>query len=135
MPTRKQKRRRAKTFRHDYEYAWVKYDEEGNEIEVEPDELPQKPEKPKAAVKAKSSSSARGTRPVREIHPPSWRRSIRRGGLWGGVMVVVVVLLFQDMSLGGRIVLGLLYASAFIPLTYWIDRIAYRSYVKRSGKT
>ena len=30
---------------------------------------------------------------------------------------------------------SLLYAVAFVPLTYWIDRVAYRSYLKRSGKS
>ena len=24
---------------------------------------------------------------------------------------------------------------AFVPLTYWIDRLAYRSYLRRSGKS
>ena len=33
-----------------------------------------------------------------------------------------------------RVAIGSLYAIAFVPLTYWIDRIAYRSYLKRSGK-
>jgi hypothetical protein len=28
-----------------------------------------------------------------------------------------------------------MYGVAFVPLTYWIDRTAYRSYLKRSGKS
>ena len=39
MPTRKQRRRRLKELRHDYEYVYV--DEEGREVEVDPAELEQ----------------------------------------------------------------------------------------------
>ena len=65
---------------------------------------------------------------------PSWNRSLRRGGMWGGVMLVVVIVFFKGQSLASRILVGTLYAVAFVPLTYWIDRMAYRSYLRRSGK-
>ena len=71
---------------------------------------------------------------MREPPLPSWRRSVRRGGLWGGVMLLVVVFFFTSMPLASRIFLGLLYALAFIPLTYWIDRMAYRNYERRAAK-
>ena len=133
MPTRKQRRRRQKEFRHDY--GFVTYDEEGNEVEVDPSELrpeKRKPDKPKANA---SSGSGKSKRPLREPPVPSWRRSLRRGGVWGGVMFVVVVFFFKSTPVAGRIAIGLLYAVAFVPLTYWIDRVAYRSYLKRSGKS
>jgi hypothetical protein len=132
MPTRKQRRRRQKEFRH--EYGFVTYDEDGNEIEVDPAELrpeKRKPDKPKATT----SSKGKSRKPGREPPVPSWRRSLRRGGVWGGVMFVVVVFFFKKTPLAGRIAVGLLYAVAFVPLTYWIDRVAYRSYLKRSGKS
>jgi hypothetical protein len=130
MPSKKQQRRRAKTFRHDY--GLVTYDEEGNEVEVAASELkPKKPEKPKTAQAAKKG---RAPRTLREPPVPSWRRAFRRGGIWGGVMLLVVVFFFTNMPLAGRIFMGLLYAAAFIPLTYWIDRMAYRNYQKRSGR-
>jgi hypothetical protein len=129
MPSRKQRRRREKTFRH--EYGFVTYDEDGNEVEVDPAEL--RPEKPKTE-KPKTQPTGKGGRALREPPVPSWRRSIRRGGIWGGVMFVVVVFFFKGQSLPGRIAVGLLYAAAFVPLTYWIDRLAYRSYLRRSGK-
>src|SRR5438067_6510561 len=130
MPSRKQRRRREKTFRH--EYGFVTYDEEGNEVEVDPTEVrpaKAKPDKPKA------KPTGRGGRALREPPVPSWNRSLRRGGIWGGVMFVVVVFFFRGQSLAGRIAVGLLYAAAFVPLTYWIDRLAYRNYLRRSGKT
>jgi cytochrome c-type biogenesis protein CcmH/NrfG len=127
MPSRKQRRRREKTFRHEYDL--VTYDEEGNEVSVDRSELrpvKEKQEKPKQA--------ARGGRSLREPPVPSWRRSLRRGTLWGGVMFVVVVFFFKGQSLPARLAIGLLYAAAFVPLTYWIDRLAYRNYERRSGK-
>jgi len=129
MPTRKQRRRRDKTFRH--EYTLVDYDEEGNEIETTATALrgqKDKPDKPKAA------SAAKGGRAIREVSPPSWRRSLKRGALWGGVMFVVVVFVLRSGPPAERIVIGLGYAAMFVPLTYWIDRIAYRNYLRRSGK-
>ena len=129
MPSRKQRRRREKSFRH--EYGFVTYDEEGNEIEVDPAEV--RPVKAKAE-KPKAQPASRGGRALREPPVPSWRRSLRRGAIWGGVMFVVVVFFFKGQSLVGRIAVGLLYAAAFVPLTYWIDRLAYRSYLRRSGK-
>jgi hypothetical protein len=130
MPTRKQRRRREKTFRHEYDF--VTYDEEGNEVAVEPDEV--RPAKAKDD-KPKGKARARGGRPLREPPKPSWRRSLRRGGMWGGLMLVVVVFIFRSGSLASRLAIGLLYAAAFIPLTYWIDRLAYRNYERRSGKS
>ena len=127
MPSRKQRRRREKSFRH--EYGFVTYDEEGNEVEVEPSEIrSEKPEKQKPAV-----AKGKG-RPTREPPLPSWRRSIRRGGLWGGMMFVVVVFFFRSTPIAGRIVIALFYAIAFVPLTYFIDRVAYRSWEKRNAK-
>ena len=131
MPSRKQRQRRQKAFRHDY--TLVDYDEEGNEVETSASELRAKRGK-SDKPKAKSTSSGRSRRPGREPPIPSWRRSLRRGGMWGGVMFIVVVFFFKSTPVAGRVAIGLLYAVAFVPLTYWIDRVAYRSYLKRSGK-
>jgi hypothetical protein len=130
MPTRKQRRKREKTFRH--EYGFVTYDDDGNEIEVDPSEVrpeKEKPERPKA-----KAATTRGGRPLREPPVPSWQRSIKRGSLFGGLMFFVVVFLFKGQSLALRLGTGLVYAVAFVPLTYWIDRVTYRSYLRRSGK-
>jgi hypothetical protein len=129
MPSRKQRRRREKSFRH--EYGFVTYDEEGNEIEVEAAEV--RPAKTKAE-KPKAQQAGRSGRALREPPKPSWRRSLRRGAMWGGVMFAVVVFFFRGQSLPGRVAVGLIYAAAFVPLTYWIDRLAYRTYLRRSGK-
>jgi hypothetical protein len=124
VPTRKQRRRREKTFRHEYDF--VTYDEEGNEVELDPGELRKEKD---AAPKAKPAQPQRGGRPVREVPPPSWRRAFRRGGLMG------IALLFLMLTLvKGSPVIPIVYALALIPFTYWIDRFAYRNYLRRTGK-
>jgi hypothetical protein len=133
MPTRKQRRRRAKDFRHDMRVFEV--DGEGNEVpiaELRRDEAPPKSSKAQpASGKAKQKPQGRG---LREPPRPSWERAIRRGGLMGGLMLVAFVFLFKSAPIEVRLGWGLFYAAAFIPLTYWIDRTAYRSYQKRVAR-
>ena|SRR6478736_5944890 len=132
MPSRKQRRRREKAFRH--EYGFVTYDEEGNEVEVEAAEI--RPQRAKPEQRAKATPTGKRGRPLRVPPVPSWRRSLRRGGIWGGLMFVVLVFFLPGTgSPASRVLIGLLYAAAFVPLTYWIDRLAYRNYLRRSGKT
>ena len=134
MATKKQRRRRDKTFRH--EYGFVTYDDEGNEVEVEPAEIREKkPEKPKSAPAAKKGAKGTG-RTMREPHPPSWRRSLKRGGLFGALIFILVVFVMPaSSSRGASILMGLFYAVAFIPLTYWIDRLTYRTWQRRQGNS
>lgn len=136
MPTRKQRRRRQKDFRHDVRVFEV--DEEGNEIpiaELRTHEDRAKPEAGKAQRGGKGKQPARGARgPGREVSPPSWERAIKRGGMMGALMITVFVFILKSGSLPGRIAIGVFYAAAFIPLTYWIDRTAYRAYQKRLAR-
>ena len=133
MPTRKQRRRRDKDFRHDVRVFEV--DEEGNEVpiaDLRPREEKATPAKGKA--KGKSQPSKRGSRVLKEVAPPSWSRALKRGGLMGGAMLVVFLFLLKSGPLAQRLSIGLIYAIAFVPLTYFVDRTAYRSYQRRSGK-
>jgi len=129
MPTRKQRRRRAKDFRHDIRVYEV--DAEGNEIPLaelrEPEE--KKPKAEKQQVKTKSG------RIMRAPPPPSWQRALRRGGAMGGLMLVAFTFILRSGPLPQRLAIGLFYGLAFIPLTYWIDRTAYRTYLRRVAKT
>jgi len=138
VPSRKQRRRREKSLRHEYETVLL--DEEGNEVAVDPDELRAereereraKAEGKPAAGKQQQASTAR--RAVREVKPPSWERALKRGGIMGGLMLVVFVFVFRSGAVAGRVGIGLFYAAAFIPLSYWIDRTAYRTYQKRVSR-
>jgi hypothetical protein len=133
MPTRKQRRRKAKTFRHEFDF--VTYDEDGNEVEVDPTELRAAKAKESPKGKDAKGKGGRPKRALREVQPPSWRRSFKRGLPMGAIMLIVVVLLFKSTPIQNRIVTGLLYAAAFVPFTYWLDRFAYRNYLRKQGKS
>ena len=125
MPTRKQRRRRDKTFRHEYDL--VVYDEEGNEVPVDPAEL--RAAKEKDAPKKAPQRGGRSGKAAREVQPTSWNRALKRGGIMGAIFLFIMVALKQPLAL------GVLYGIALVPFTYWIDRIAYRNYLRRSGKS
>jgi hypothetical protein len=133
MPTRKQRRRREKDFRHDVRVFEV--DEEGNEVpiaELRTRDEKERPAKPQPKAQA-ARKGGRG-RALREVQPPSWERALKRGGMMGGAMLLVFLFLLKSGPLAQRVAIGVFYAIAFVPLTYWIDRTAYRSYLKRSGR-
>jgi hypothetical protein len=126
MATKKQRSRRAKTFRHDY--ALVVNDEEGNEVEVSSSALKgKKPEGAKNSAKPSSgggSSTRRGTPPPQ----PSWQRALKRGGLMGAGLAILLVFFLHS-----PIILGVVYGVLFVPLTYWMDRLTYNWWQKRQN--
>jgi hypothetical protein len=119
MPTRKQRRRRAKEFRH--EYVWE--DEEGNE--VRPDDKETKPD---------SSSPRRAARGAREPQPPSWPRTLRRGAIFAPVMFVVVMLLSDNLGLAQQLLQTAVIVGIFVPFSYLLDGLMYRSYKRRVAR-
>ncbi len=123
MPSKKQRRRREKTFRHEYEYVLT--DDEGNEVEVAPTELRKEKDVPKPKARGGGSK-----RPLKEVQPPSWRRAVRRGGLMGAFLLIVMTTFLK-----APILIAVVYAAVLIPFTYAIDRVSYRTYLRRSGKS
>jgi hypothetical protein len=129
MPSRKQRRRREKLKRHDWEY--VELDEEGNEIQVEPAELK------KAQATTASNGKPRASRPgrtPREVKPPSWNRSIKRALIFVPFLYIFLSLGKNAPALPTRLGISVLYAAVFIPMFYFVDRIAYRAYQRRLGR-
>ena len=137
MPTRKQRRRQQKERRHEYEYVYV--DSEGNEVDVDPEEIAA--QKPVRAAKADAAARKNGKapdkrqRPRRVPQPPSWGRAVKRAALLGIFFVVVFgfVLRGKNGSLPAAVGVGLIYAVAFIPMQYLIDRFTYRMYLRRQA--
>lgn len=135
MPTRKQKRRDLKAKRHDYEFVYV--DSEGNELEELPPDFaePEKQRtngakngsKPAAAPAKKQQPAQRGRRQPQQ---PSWSRAFKRGGLLGGIVLVLFSLSAKG-HIATVIPLALLYTALFIPFTYYIDRFAYKRWEAR----
>jgi hypothetical protein len=135
MPSRKQRRRVAKSKRHEYEFVYV--DGEGNELDEVPEELlEQERAKPsrngsKAATPAKRQPAGRARRQPPE---PSWNRAVKRALLLGAV----VFILFSFTAKGSAasryvhaLIPAVIYTALFIPFTFAIDRFAYRRWQAR----
>ena len=133
MPTRKQKRREAKSKRHEYEVVYL--DDEGNEVEPPPeDEREAKPARA-TAKDGRPQRPQRGGRQARVPQAPSWQRAAKRSLIIGAVVFVLFAMGVRSKS-GGYVsaaLLALLYTAMFIPLTYGIDRFAYRRYQDRQA--
>jgi hypothetical protein len=140
MPSRKQKRREAKSKRHEYEFVYV--DDEGNELEDVPEELLAPKERTNGAKAAASATKkpaqrapARGGRAGRAPQPPSWSRSLKRAAILG----IVVFVFFSFFGGKGNakyavaLQLTAMYTLLFVPFTYAIDRFAYRRWQVRQG--
>jgi hypothetical protein len=132
MPSRKQRRRRAKERRHDYEVVYV--DDEGNEVEPPPQvEQPRGRDRPRDG-KPSRGKAAGGNRAVREVKPPSWQRSGKRALLFFPLFFIVFSLVNKSASVESRLVASLGYSFLFVPLTYVMDRTAYRTFLRRTGR-
>jgi hypothetical protein len=128
MPSRKQRRRRLKERRHEYEYVYV--DEEGREVDA-PEE-----EKPQAAQGTKGAASSRRggtTRAGRRIEPPSWSRVGKRALFLAPVMFILINLMGKQLTVAQRLYETVLLLAIFLPFSYFMDSLMYRSYLKRTG--
>jgi hypothetical protein len=120
MPTRKQRRRREKEMRH--EYVWE--DDEGNVLE--PEDVPTR--------KTGDTDRRSAVRPGREPQPPSWRKTLRRGAIFVPIMFVTVMFLSSDQTLVQQLVQTAFLVGIFIPFSYFIDGMFYRSYKRRMAR-
>jgi hypothetical protein len=127
VPTRKQRRRRAKDRRHEYEYVYV--DEEGNELDVVEDEV-------RAEQVASRNGKARArpaSGPTTRVQPPSWKRVGKRGLIFAPLMFVTVMLLDQQLELWQVGVQTAWLMAIFLPFSYFLDTFMYRRYLRRTG--
>ncbi|HEY2542122.1 MAG TPA: hypothetical protein VGH92_03635 [Gaiellaceae bacterium] len=125
MPTRKQRRREAKSKRHDYEFVYV--DDDGNEVEAPPEQARTNGTKP--AAKKTASRPARGAR--RAPQPPSWQRASRRALILGAIVFILFGMLNKHHGYAGPALAAVIYTILFIPFTYMLDRFAYRRWQAR----
>jgi hypothetical protein len=126
VPTRKQRRRREKDRRHNYEYVYV--DEEGREVEVAPDDVPNEKRR---NGDARPAAVGRGGR---KIEPPSWSRVGKRA-LWIGPLMFLALTLLGGSGLGWaqRLSQTMLMLALFLPVSYFMDRTIYRASVRRKS--
>jgi cytochrome c-type biogenesis protein CcmH/NrfG len=131
VSTKKQQRRRQKLKRHEYEEVYV--DETGRELAPEEaEELVGTAVTRKTAAASKSRAAQRGGR---VIEPPSWRRTAKRGLLFFPLMLIVVFLLSPDLSAPAKVFNTLVLMAFFVPFSYFMDTMMWRSYQRRLART
>jgi hypothetical protein len=133
MATQKQRRRRAKEKRHAYDL--VEIDSEGNEtvlsgselkVEAQPRSQPKKGE----ARGASRLRSGRGT-----PQPPTWGRVLKRGAIFAPIFLATVLLLAGNrLTFAGAVVQTAFLLAIFIPFSYFMDRLVWRSHEKRLAR-
>jgi len=139
MATQKQRKRRAKEKRHDYELVYV--DEEGVERPVEREEAPRKPvgrgSKATASKTQKSTSAGKGGgRGGRTAQPPSWNKVIKRGAIFAPIFYATVLLLGGGkVTYAAALVQSILLLAVFIPFSYFMDRVVWRQQQKRLNRS
>ena len=136
MASQKQRRRRAKEKRHEYDL--VEIDSEGNETVLTASDV--KAESPTRAPVKKSQSkgdakarprSGRGT-----PHPPSWPRVLKRGAIFAPIFLATVLLLAGNrLTFAGAVIQTLFLLAVFVPFSYFMDRLVWRSHEKRQART
>ena len=125
MATKKQRRRREKERRHEYETVFV--DEHGDEVEVEEPAKPAKTEARKPAAGQRTAD--------RVIEPPSWNKVIRRAVIFAPLILVFLYLTSKDRSSYSVYLPAIPLLILLPPVMYLTDSMLYRSYLKRTGKS
>jgi hypothetical protein len=127
MPSRKQRRRREKLQRHEYE--WVVEDEGGEEVPLDrPAEYAKKEEKTNGR---KSARNRRG----REIPKPSLGRVLKRTAIFGPLILVVVFLTgSKDATIASKVYTAVILLAFFIPFSYLVDTFLYRMLLRRQER-
>ncbi len=129
MANRKQRRRREKEKRHEYDL--VEIDGEGNETIVRSTEATGSPKRATTVPKKEPTARKRGI-----AQPPSWQRVGKRGALFAPIFLVTVLLLGGDrMTLTGAVIQTLMLIAVFVPFSYFMDRVMWRSHQKRLART
>jgi hypothetical protein len=138
MPTRKQRRKREKDLRHEWEEVYV--DEEGRELAPEevddlaPAVAAKNGTAPRAKAKAKSSQPARATRGGRTVQPPSWRRVLKRAAIFAPLMYVFITLTNRSLDPLLALAFTAQLLLLFLPFSYLMDKFTYRLWQKRQAR-
>jgi hypothetical protein len=132
VANQKQRRKRAKEKRHAYDL--VEIDSEGNETVLTASEV--KPEPSGREARRDNSRQSAPTKKGRGPQPPTWPRVLKRGALFGPIFLATVLLLGGGrLTLAGAIVQTFFLLAVFIPFSYFMDRMVWRSHQKRLAKS
>jgi hypothetical protein len=132
VPTRKQKRRREKLQRHEYEY--VIETETGEEIPVESPRQAERAAREGPSDGKKTAAKGPVDRRGRPLQPPSWRRAFRRGAIFAPLMAVFVYITSKgqtDNVAAAVVAQTALLLAFFLPFSYVVDVFMYRMLTRR----
>jgi hypothetical protein len=128
VASKKQRRRREKLQRHEYEY--VLETDEGEEVLESPRET-------EAAVKnGKPAKVPTGPldRHGKPVPKPSLRRVLRRTAIFAPLIAVFIYFTAPDLTVAGLILNVALLLAFFMPLSYVVDTLVYRMLWRRYEK-
>ena len=130
MPSRKQRRRRAKLQRHEYEYV----------VDTDEGEVPL--ERPREARDGRAEGRDGGRaagglvdRRGRPVQKPTLARVLRRAAIFAPIMAIFVYIVNGDeLSPVAVAVNTLILVAFFIPFSYLVDTLVYRTIVRRAER-
>ena len=138
MPTRKQRRRREKAQRHEWEYVEVD-PETGEERPVDPAELrTEKPERERKPKQTETKGKQRRGRQPKQPQPASWNRVLKRTAMFAPLMALFIWWTESSSKSGGSttsiVVSTVILIAFFAPFSYLIDSMTYRMWAKRQAR-
>jgi len=131
VPSRKQRRKREKLQRHEYEY--VVETEDGEEIV----EAPHVAEARGATANGKAEKEPTGLvdRRGRPIQKPSFQRVLKRTAIFGPLIALFILLTAGDsLTTTGLIFNVAILLAFFMPFSYMVDTFVYRMLLRRHEK-
>jgi hypothetical protein len=133
VASQKQRRKRAKEKRHAYDL--VEIDSEGNETVLSARAIKSETDAPREskASKGRSGTPAKAGRGAAQ--PPTWPRVLKRGAIFAPIFLATVLLLGGGrLTFAGAVVQTVFLLAVFIPFSYLMDRMVWRSHQKRLAK-
>lgn len=134
MATRKQRRREEKLRRHEWEY----------ETTTEDGEVVRASSVKELATGGSGTKVAKGGKRepddvVRDargkiVPKPSWQRTLKRAAIFGPILVVLIFVTARNASTTAKVVNALILLAIFIPFSHLVDRVVYRSVLKRQTR-
>ena len=129
MPSRKQRRKREKLQRHEYEY--VLETEDGEEV-IEGSRVAET--RSEGHGKAEKEPTGLVDRRGRPIQKPSLQRVLKRTAIFGPLIAVFIVVTANDLTAVGLIFNVALLLAFFMPFSYMVDTFVYRMLLRKHEK-
>ena len=129
MPSRKQRRRREKLQRHEYEY--VLETDEGEQVIENPREVEAAAPKNGKPAKEPVGPLDRQGKPVPK---PSLQRVLRRTAIFAPLIAIFIVFTAKDATIAGIVFNVVLLLAFFMPFSYVVDVFVYRMLWRRYEK-